>query len=55
MKPFIIIMLVAFVGLFSGVGIASFGNTPPVASGPLLLLGSGLVGFALWGRKKFRR
>lgn len=55
MKTGIIILLVAFIGMFSGVGLAAFGNAPPASSGALVLLGSGVVGLALWGRRKFRR
>jgi hypothetical protein len=55
MKTFLIFLIVIFVGLFSGVGIASFGGPLPASSGTLVLFGSGLVGLALWGRRKFRR
>jgi hypothetical protein len=55
MKSFIIILLIIFLSLLSGVGIASLGYIPPASSGTLVLFGSGLVGVALWGRRKFRR
>ncbi len=54
-KSLFVILLVLFVGLFGGVGIASIGSAPPASSGTLVLLGSGLIGFALWGRRRFRR
>jgi len=55
MNTFLIFLIVIFVGLFSGVGIASFGAPLQASSETLVLFGSGLVGLALWGRKKFRR
>jgi hypothetical protein len=55
MKTLLIILILSLLGLFSGVGIASFGSAPPASSGVLVLFGSGLIGLALWGRRKFRR
>ena len=55
MKTFFVAVLLVFIGLFSGVGIAAYGGAPVVSSGTLVLFGSGIVGLALWGRRKFRR
>jgi hypothetical protein len=55
MKIGLIALLVVLAGVFSGVGLAAFGKAPPESSGALVLLGSGVVGLALWGRSKFRR
>jgi hypothetical protein len=55
MKIALMFTLVVLVGLLSGVGQASIGGTPPISSGTLVLLGTGVVGFAVWGRRKFRR
>jgi hypothetical protein len=55
MRTLFIFLLVSFVLLLSGVGIASFGSIPAASSETLVLFGSGLVGLALWGRRKFRR
>ncbi|MBE0605337.1 MAG: hypothetical protein IH610_03515 [Deltaproteobacteria bacterium] len=55
MKIALMFTLVVLVGLLSGVGQASIGGTPPINSGTLVLLGTGVVGFAVWGRRKFRK
>jgi hypothetical protein len=55
MKGAFILLFAVFIGLFGGVGIASYGSAPVASSGTLVLFGSGLVGLALWGRRKFRR
>ena len=56
MKMIVIMMLVLFVGFFSGVGQASIGGTSflPDSSG-LIFLGSGMIGAALWIRRKMTR
>jgi hypothetical protein len=55
MKILFVFLVVSFVWLFSGIGIASFGSIPAASSKTLVLIGSGLVGLALWGRRKLRR
>jgi len=55
MKIAWMITLVVLVGLLSGVGQASIGAAPPIDSGTLVLLGTGMIGVALWARRKFRR
>jgi hypothetical protein len=55
MKIALIVMLVILVGLLSGVGQASIGSALPPEPGMLVLLGAGMVGIAVWGRRKFKR
>jgi hypothetical protein len=55
MKIALIVMLVILVGLLSGVGQASIGSASPPDPGTLVLLGSGMVGIAVWARRKLKR
>lgn len=55
MKIALIVMLVILGGLMSGVGQASIGGALPAEPGVLVLLGVGMVGIAVWGRRKFKR
>jgi hypothetical protein len=55
MKLIAIVSLLGCLGLFSSVGLASFGNAAPPPSGTLVLFGLGLVALALWGRRLFRK
>ena len=55
MKIALIVLLVMLVGLVGGVGQASIGSASPPDAGTLVLLGTGMVGVALWGRRKFKR
>jgi len=54
-KIALIVTLVILGGLLSGVGQASIGGTLPAEPGVLVLLGAGMVGIAVWGRRKFKR
>ncbi|MEW6721345.1 MAG: hypothetical protein AB1346_12920 [Thermodesulfobacteriota bacterium] len=55
MKSPLIIMLVALVALLSDVGQASIGGVQPPDAGTLILFGTGVVGFAIWGRRRLKR
>ena len=55
MKAALIVMLAILAGLFSGVGQASIGSASPPYPGTLVLLGSGMVGVAVWARRKMRK
>ena len=55
MKVSLIVILVVLVGLLGGVGQASIGSALPPEPGMLVLIGAGMVGIAVWGRRKFKR